>query len=309
MRLFWLCSVAILLYLIITPYGNSTEEYAEKTGKSCAYCHLDPSGGAELTKAGKDFLESLTRDTKAKEAKAFKQEGKGIAHFIRFLAGFLHIITAIFWFGTILYVHIILKPAYAAKGLPRSEVRLGLISMLIMGITGTILSVYRIPRISLFYETRFGILLLIKIALFLVMVGAGLFAVFFLGPKLKKTHHISNYGLKDEFTVDNLLYFNGKEDREVYIAYKNKIYDITKSESWKDGVHFGRHKAGTDLTEMLKQAPHGEDKIFDMPLIGKLVPSKKKEPRPHEKLFYCMAYLNLVIVILIILILALWRWW
>jgi predicted heme/steroid binding protein len=142
------------------------------------------------------------------------------------------------------------------------------------------------------------------------MVGAGLFAVFILGPKLKKTHHINNSGLKDDFTVDNLLYFNGKEEKAAYIAYKSKIYDMTKSESWKDGVHFGRHRAGTDLTEMLKQAPHGEDKVFDMPLIGKLVPSKKKkEPRPHEKLFYCMAYLNLVIVILIILILALWRWW
>jgi hypothetical protein len=42
MRLFWLCSAAILLYLIITPFGNATEEYAKKTGKSCAYCHLDP---------------------------------------------------------------------------------------------------------------------------------------------------------------------------------------------------------------------------------------------------------------------------
>ena len=309
MKSFWLCSAAILLYLIV-PYGNATEEYAEKTGKSCAHCHLDPSGGAELTKAGKDFLQSLTQDTKAKEAGAFKQEGKGIAHFIRFLAGFLHIITAIFWFGTILYVHIILKPAYAAQGLPKGEVRLGLFSMLIMGITGTILSIYRIPSISFFYETRFGILLLIKIALFLIMVGAGLYAVFFLGPKLRKIRHINNSGLKGDFTVDNLLYFNGKEDQAAYIAYKSKIYDVTKSEFWKDGVHFGRHKAGTDLTEILKQAPHGEDKIFDMPLIGKLLPSRvSKERIHHEKLFYFMAYLNLVIVILITLILALWRWW
>lgn len=309
MRLFWLCSVAILLHLI-APSGNATEGYAEKTGKGCEYCHLDSSGGAELTKAGKDFLQSLTQDTKAKEARVFKQGRKGIAHFVRFLAGLLHIITAIFWFGTILYVHIILKPAYAAHGLPRGEVRLGLFSMLIMGITGTILSIYRIPTISFFYETRFGILLLIKIGLFLIMVGTGLYAVFFLGPKLRKTHHINTSGLKDDFTIDDLLNFDGKEDRAAYIAYKRKIYDTSKSKFWEDGLHFGRHKAGIDLTEMLKQAPHGEDKIFDMPLIGKLVPSMvRKERILHEKLFYFMAYLNLVIVILIILILALWRWW
>lgn len=309
MRLFWLCSIAILLYLI-APYGNATEEYAEKTGKSCEYCHLDSSGGAELTKAGKDFLQSLTQDTKDKKARVFKQGGKGIAHFVRFLAGFLHIITAIFWFGTILYVHIILKPAYAVHGLPRGEVRLGLFSMLIMGITGTILSIYRIPSISFFYETRFGVLLLIKIALFLIMGCTALYVVIFLGPKLRKTHHVNNSGLKDDFTVDNLLYFDGKGDQAAYIAYKSKIYDMTKSEFWKAGVHFGRHNAGTDLTEMLKQAPHGEDKFFDMPLIGKLVPSRVRKGRVHhEKLFYFMAYLNLVIVILIISILALWRWW
>lgn len=309
MKLFWLFTVFILLYLI-TPYGNATEEYAEKTGESCDHCHFDSSGGAELTKAGKNFLQSLAKDAKDQKPGVIRQGRKGLSRYVHFLSGFFHIITAIFWFGTILYVHIILKPAYAVHRLPRGEVRLGLFSMLIMGITGTILTIYRIPAISYFYETRFGILLSIKIALFLIMVGTGLYAVFFLGPKLRKKHDVNNSRLKGDLTIDDLLYFDGKEKHSAYIAYRSKIYDMTKSEFWKDGVHFGRHKAGTDLTEMLKHAPHGEDKIFDMPLIGKLVHSQVRKERVHHKrLFYFMAYLNLVIVILIIFILSLWRWW
>ncbi len=54
MKLFYVCAFLILFFLII-PCGNTTEEMAEKTGKDCSYCHLDPSGGGELTKVGNDF--------------------------------------------------------------------------------------------------------------------------------------------------------------------------------------------------------------------------------------------------------------
>ena len=91
MKLFYVCTFLILFFLII-PYGNATEEMAEKTGNDCSYCHLDPSGGGELTKAGKEYF--------AEESKSDEYaQGKGILHFIRFIAGFLHILTAIFFFG------------------------------------------------------------------------------------------------------------------------------------------------------------------------------------------------------------------
>ena len=31
---------------------SATEEFAETTGRECAVCHLDPSGGGELSPAG-----------------------------------------------------------------------------------------------------------------------------------------------------------------------------------------------------------------------------------------------------------------
>lgn len=288
------------------PFGNATEEYAEKTGKSCGHCHLGASGGGELTKAGENFLQSLVEEA---ETAITKKNRKEISFYLRFLAGFFHIIFGIFWFGTILYVHIILKPAYAVHGLPKGEVRLGLFSMLVMGITGTILTLYRIPSISSLFETRFGILLIIKMALFLIMVCAALFVVFVLGPKLKHTVHNDRIPTTGDLSVDDLAQFDGAEDQQALVGYKGRLYDMSESEFWKDGVHFGRHKAGEDLTDMLNQAPHGENKIFNMPLVGKLTPSQEKKPDTPKKVFYFMAYLNLIIVLLIIAILALWKWW
>lgn len=56
---------------------------------------------------------------------------------------------------------------------------------------------------------------------------------------------------------EELKKHDGKEGRSAYIAYNGKIYDVTQSKYWKNGTHMLRHKAGEDLTEFLKLAPHG----------------------------------------------------
>ena len=46
-----------------------------------------------------------------------------------------------------------------------------------------------------------------------------------------------------------------------------------------------------------------------MPLIGALVTSETKIQKPApEKVFYFMAYMNLVFVFLITFVIALWKW-
>lgn len=296
--------------LFLSPaFGHSTEVYAQKTGKSCAYCHLDSSGGGELTKAGEIYLEELLSEEETGQSKAVLTARGAASKLIRLIIGYFHIITGIFWFGTILWVHLVLKPAYAAHGLPKDEVRVGLVSMVIMGITGTLLILYRIPSLSFLYETRFGILLLIKIALFLLMVFTAVFVILILGPKLREADHGTHQKQDGELTTDDLQYFDGTEGRPSYIAYNHTIFDMSGSEFWINGVHFERHKAGEDLSDMLKQAPHDEEKILGMPLVGELVPSQMKKRSLHEKVFYFLAYFNLGIVLLITLILALWHWW
>ena len=60
-----------------------------------------------------------------------------------------------------------------------------------------------------------------------------------------------------KLTKRELKIINGKNDK-ILIAYKNKIYDVSASEMFKFGLHFN-HEAGSDLTDFLSDAPHGEE--------------------------------------------------
>jgi predicted heme/steroid binding protein len=115
---------------------------------------------------------------------------------------------------------------------------------------------------------------------------------------------------KNRLTIEELSYFDGKENRPAYIAYREKIYDVSSSKFWNEGSHMIKHSAGNDLTDFLGTAPHGEEKVFQMPPIGELISSKTTVQKPaHEKVFYFMAYMNLIFVFLITFVIALWRWW
>jgi predicted heme/steroid binding protein len=295
--------VALLFGLLLFPTrGLPTEEFARRTGKECAACHVDPAGGGELTTDGSVFRKGMEAGMKVVP----RMGGKNA---VRFAAGFLHLVTAVFWFGTILYVHLLLKPAYAAKGLPRGELMVGWGSILMIALTGGVLTAYRVPSFDVLLRTRFGILLIIKVALYLVMVTTAVIVTFVVGPRLKQ-RRLAVDQVKKDLTPDELSQFDGKEGRSAYFAYGGKIYDATGKKLWKGGNHVGKHLAGFDLTDALKLAPHGEDKVVSLPVAGRLIETGTPRERPlHEKGFYFMAYLNLFLVLGILLVISLWRWW
>ncbi|ONN27467.1 cytochrome B5 [Thermosipho affectus] len=70
------------------------------------------------------------------------------------------------------------------------------------------------------------------------------------------------------FTKKDLLKYNGKNGRPAYIAYEGLVYNVTESFLWKDGNHQALHKAGQDLTEALKSAPHGKEFLKKFPVVG-----------------------------------------
>jgi predicted heme/steroid binding protein/uncharacterized membrane protein len=295
--------IILSLFVIVLPsLCHATPEYAGKTGLNCTACHVDGTGG-KLTKGGEDFREDL-------RAKGLYRPLSTIQKVVRLMIGYLHLLTAIAWFGTIFYVHILLKPAYAAKGLPRGELILGWSGIIILSITGVLLTISRIPSWEMFYATRFGILLSVKIILFMIMVTSAFIVTFVIGPKIRKKKAHPPPQKKDKLTLGDLQHFDGKENRPVYFAYKGKIYDVSSSKLWKGGTHLKKHHAGNDLTDILKTAPHEEDKILKMPEVGELLPMGAQVEKPtFEKVFYFMAYMNLIFVFLITLIIALWRWW
>lgn len=288
--------------LCLSQYALATEEYAKQTGQTCAVCHLDPTGGGELTATGKTFAASHPSVAKSYKTGIFTK-------LLRLLVGYLHFLTAIFWFGTILYVHLVLKPAYAASGLPRGELRVGIVSMVVMGVTGAILTFFRINSVETLLHSQFGILLIIKVSLYMVMVISAVIVITLIGPRLKaKRKEMILPAATGDLTPEELAGCDGKEGRPAYFAFEGKVYDATQSKLWKQGVHMGRHNAGIDLTEALKQAPHGPDKVSAMKEIGLLIAVGHQKLALHEKVFYFMAYMNLTIVLVIILILTLWRW-
>lgn len=301
-RLLSLFLLTLLTTLFPLP-SFATPEFGRQTGLECADCHLDPAGGSRLTERGKAFLEQLEQQGKRRPPSTAQRV-------VRLLAGYLHLMAAIIWFGAILYIHILLKPAYASRGLPKGELRLGWISMIVVLISGIFLTIVRMPSWESFVTTRFGILLSLKILLFLIMLSSAFVVTVFLGPRMRKQRQASPQTPSGELTPEALSLFDGKEGRPAYIAYRGVVYDVSQSRLWKNGAHMVKHAAGHDLTDVLKTAPHGEDKILGMPVAGKLVQVAEKLRRPFAvRLFYFFAYMNLTLTFIIVFIVSLWRWW
>ncbi|ORJ56065.1 cytochrome B5 [Geothermobacter hydrogeniphilus] len=292
----------LLLLLLSVGLAGATEKFARKTGHDCNYCHLNPAGGGELTAAGEAFIEQ--------QAAAGAPVTTPVAgRILRLLVGFLHLFTAVFWFGTIFYVHLVLKPAYASQGLPRSEVRVGLVSMVVMAVTGAYLTWLRVDSFETLLHTSFGILLLVKIGLFGIMVALALLAVFVIGPKLRQKRGATQDVVLGDMTTEQLARCDGKDGHPVCFAFQGRIFNAGNSPLWKGGEHMKRHPAGTDLSEALGQAPHGADRVLKLPDVGQLLPTTEQQTEPAPKrLFYLFAYLNLGLAIAILMVVALWRW-
>jgi hypothetical protein len=109
-----------------------------ESGLECKACHVNQLGGGELTKMGESFKASLVSSGGYRPLGIFKR-------IVRLAVGYFHILAGVVWFGTIFYVHILLKPAYASKGLPKGELILGWSGIVIVGVTGALLTYARMP--------------------------------------------------------------------------------------------------------------------------------------------------------------------
>jgi predicted heme/steroid binding protein len=72
------------------------------------------------------------------------------------------------------------------------------------------------------------------------------------------------------FTVAELAAFDGKDGHAAYVAFQGKVYDVSQSGAWSDGLHEDEHSAGADLTDDIDFAPHGGDFLDPFPVVGAL---------------------------------------
>lgn len=74
---------------------------------------------------------------------------------------------------------------------------------------------------------------------------------------------------QQEFTLAQLMTYNGANGSPSYVAINGLVYDVSNFLSWTGGYHFGV-SAGTDATENFSTC-HGDSKIIDeLPKVGVL---------------------------------------
>ena len=310
---FWSGFQLFLVIVILLSFSEAyaTEEYARKTGKGCTFCHLESTGGA-VNDVGFSYIKNdyqypipkrIIKKTEALRTPFYKK--------LKLVLGYIHLLIAMVFVGTIVYVHLFIKPTQLTSGIPLSERKLGVFCMVVLTVTGIFLTWRRIDRLDQFFNSTFGSILLIKICLFVLMVLIGITAITIVNRKMQKAAlHKERTDTNLEITLSNLQEFDGSDGRKSLVVYQGKIYDVTGSPKWEKGRHFGKHQAGADLTGAFDKAPHGPEIFEGVKYVGDIKDGENERETPPiaHRIFVVMAYINLVIVTLIVLCVAMWRW-
>ncbi len=301
--------IFVLLLVAVPSVVHARPEYAERVGKGCTLCHSDNNGGP-LNTVGFAYIRNGYRypipERLLEEGESLQTGGERLVNLI---FGYLHLIAAALLIGAIFYIHIFVGASQLTSGIPRNERILGMTCLITLIITGIYLTGTRLESVSGFFESTFGILLFIKILLFTLMLLSAIAAITVIHRRMRKEYRESVEGESESgVSAGNLSSFDGSSGKPAYIVFESKIYDVSKSKKWKEGRHFGKHSAGTDLTDALKGAPHGSEVLERVKYIGDLVGEKSSTMSTVRKIFITLAYGNLVIISLIFLCVALWRW-
>jgi len=335
--------LAAVLFVLAALAGFATPEYAAQTDKTCAFCHAGANGGP-LKSAGIAFIRNgYSYPIPERVLDKSIVLSSGFHRVLRLILGIIHLLTSAVLVGAIFYIHIIVKPQNLKGGVPGGEKKLGLTCMSILAATGIYLTWYRIDSMGSFFQSRFGLLLFIKILLFVVMAVLGILAVTTISRRMREQlrQGISAIRTPGEllgpsgnaplrsagpdaaggrqsapgvFHPEDLPKYDGKEGRPAYVLFRNKVYDVSDSSKWPEGVHFRAHAAGQDLTKKIEDAPHGEEVLQRFPVVAELSGSSSAparttdKPRGVRKTYIVFAYVNLVLVFLILFCVGAWLW-
>jgi predicted heme/steroid binding protein/uncharacterized membrane protein len=79
------------------------------------------------------------------------------------------------------------------------------------------------------------------------------------------------------YTSEELAQANGEDGKNSLVAVEGKVYDVSASKRWVHGEHMKRHRAGIDLTDDIKAAPHGLEVLERFESVG-VYEKERKEP-------------------------------
>jgi predicted heme/steroid binding protein len=284
----------LLLGVVVPGLGGhpawGTIEFTCETGQSCSVCHEDPEGGGTLTSAGRKFMD-------AGYVWGGEASLASLKLVVRLVMGFLHILAAVVWFGAIFYIHLFVKPSSLMGGLPRAERILGWVCILVVAGTGALLTVLRVHSLKTFWTTTFGIIWLVKVGLFLMMVGIAALVTTRLNKLMRAAREAGEPSISD-----------GKEGRPTQFVYNGHLYDASESKLWAGGAHVGRHYAGADLSAAMADAPHDTGVLERVRKVGPPPSPGTAKTSGAARAFVVLAYVILFFMLAILFCVAYWNW-
>ncbi len=80
------------------------------------------------------------------------------------------------------------------------------------------------------------------------------------------------------YTSEKLAEANGKQGSPTLVAVDGKVYDVSSSKKWADGIHMKRHSAGANLSTEINSAPHGREVLERFQVVGTLDETLREAP-------------------------------
>jgi predicted heme/steroid binding protein len=102
------------------------------------------------------------------------------------------------------------------------------------------------------------------------------------GMEKKEHSNVHQKKAPQVFTLEKLAQFDGKEGRPAYVAVDGIVYDVTGVPAWASGEH-KTGKAGTDISEKIKLAPHGKAILSKRTKVGVLAGTNKRTAESQKK--------------------------
>jgi predicted heme/steroid binding protein len=218
--------------------------FSTQTGRDCSYCHTTPGG--PLTAEGERFKQGGPQP-------ATSAAGPPSTRPVLFLPGWL-------W-ATLIWLHVAAIFAWLAGvhiNTPRTD-RLSWPALVVVGVTGVLLTLAKVGEAHYLVSARSGILLLVKMVLSGILIALATLAVFFVQPRLAAEAKNEPRRMRSQEHF--------KAQGRITVMHRGKVYDVTGSRLWPEGRHARRHDAWQDLTGALAGAPHGAEVLERFTLV------------------------------------------
>lgn len=293
--------------LILSPEtAQARPEFAQLTGQPCSHCHISPLGGGPRNENGMAFQEGLGKLDIELDPKLRLSSGQKLLHILLWL---VHIPFGVGWVGMFFLAFLPSIRTHKLVIPSRQYIRQMIYGMMVIAVSGPTIVYFKMKMMPDLFGTRFGLLLMVKIAAALGLFAATIILIWHTTVLLAKRYRELSANLESgqemELDPEDLALFDGSEKRKALVGVDGKLFDVTGRNLWRKGIHPGGHRAGTDLTDAFAEAPHGKEVFDRVTPVGRLLSKRSEGKRPSPG---WAVIVGMVASTIIVLVVVLWRW-